>query len=101
MSIKRTQSELSDSDSTYRTIVENSIEAVIVVSGLKIVYANKVAARLCGYDEPEGIIGKEATSFISQKYREQFKERIKSRLLGEPQPVRFDHELVKKDSSIV
>ncbi len=93
--------ELSESESRYRTLVENSNDAILVVSSSTIVYVNTVTAKLCGYDKPEEIIGKDALGFISQRYREQFRERIKSRLEGEPQPRRFDHEIVRKDGSII
>jgi len=85
----------------YRILIENSSDAIIVVSGSTIVYVNKSTAKLCGYDNPEEIIGKEALRFISQRYRDQFRERIRSRLGGEPQPERFDHEIVRRDGSIV
>ncbi len=97
----RQSSELSASESRYRTLIENSNDAIIVVSGSTIVYVNTVTAKLCGYNKPEEIIGKDALGFISQRYREQFRERIRSRLGGEPQPERFDHEIVRRDDSIV
>lgn len=92
---------LSVSESMYRTLIENSNDAILVVSGSKIVYVNPVTVKLCGYDKPEEIIGKDALGFISLQYREQFRERIRSRLRGEPQPERFDHEIVRRDGSIV
>lgn len=93
--------ELSASESRYRTLIENSNDAILVVSDSKIVYVNAVTTKLCGYDKPEELIGKDALGFISKQYREQFRERIKSRFAGEPQPERFDHEIVRKDGSIV
>jgi PAS domain S-box-containing protein len=85
----------------YRSLIENSKDAILVVSGSKVVYVNTVTVKLCGYDKPEDIIGKDALGFISLRYREQFRERIRSRLGGEPQPERFDHEIVRRDGSIV
>jgi PAS domain S-box-containing protein len=95
------RSEPKNSESMYRSIVENSKDAIIVVSTSKIVYANTVTAKLCGYEKPEEIIGKDNFGFIYQRYRDQFKERIMSRLNGKTQPERFDHEIVRKDGSIV
>ena len=88
-------------ESMYRILVENSKEAITIISGSKIVYANTVTARLCGYEKPEEIIDKDAFGFVSPRFRDQFTKRITSRLNGEPQPDRFDHELVKRDGSIV
>jgi PAS domain S-box-containing protein len=101
MSLIHLKSQSSSSESMYRTMIENSTDSILIVSGSNIVYANTVTAKLCGYQIPDEIIGKDALGFISQRYREQFRERIKSRLGGEPQPVRFDHEIVRKDGSIV
>ena len=88
-------------ESMYRILVENSKEAIAIISSSKIVYANTVTARLCGYEKPEEIIDKDAFGFVSPRFRDQFKKRITSRLNGEPQPERFDHELVSRDGSIV
>ena len=91
----------STSESMYRILIENSKDTIIVVSGSTIVYVNTVAAKLCGYDKPDEIIGKDALGFISERYREQFRARIRNRLGGEPQPERFEHEIVRRDGSIV
>jgi len=88
-------------DSIYRILVENSKEAITIISDSKIIYANTVTAKLLGYEKPEEIVGKDAFDYMSPQVREQFKKRITSRLKGESQPERFDHELVRRDGSIV
>jgi len=85
----------------FQTLVEKSNDAILVVSGESIVYANQVTTVLCGYDKPEEIIGKNALQFISPTYREHFTERVKSRQAGHPQLERFEHEIVRRDGSIV
>jgi PAS domain S-box-containing protein len=89
------------SDSMYKSIIENSNDAIVVISDSVIVYVNKVTIKLCGYDSLEEMIGKNALNFISPRFRDHYRERIKSRMEGNPQPDRFDHEILKKDGSIV
>jgi len=93
--------KVSTTESTYRTMIENSNDAILVVSNSKIVYVNNVTTKLCGYEQSKELVGKNAVDFISQQYRDQFGERIKRRVAGEPQPERFDHEILRKDGSIV
>ena len=85
----------------FQTLVEKSNDAILVVSGETLVFANQVTTVLCGYDKPEEIIGKNALQFISPTFREHFTERVKSRQAGHPQLERFEHEIVRRDGSIV
>lgn len=96
-----TKANSQDAKSLYQTLIEKSNDAILVVSGEIIVYANQVTTELCGYDHPEEIIGKNALQFISPRFRKQYSKRIKSRLEGNPQLSRFEHEIVKNDGSIV
>ena len=95
------RSEPKISESMYRVLVENSKEAITIVSDSKIIYANSVTAKLVGYEKPEEIIGKDAFDYISPRIREQYKKRITSRIRGEAQPERFEHDLLRRDGSII
>jgi PAS domain S-box-containing protein len=88
-------------DSIFKSIIENSNDAILVVSGSTLVYANKTTAQLCGYNSPDEMIGRDALEFISSNFRDVFRKRIKRRLNGEQQPQRFDHEILQKNGSIV
>ena len=45
---------------TYRQIVENSADAIIIMLDLKIVFANETALKIYGADSPDELIGKNA-----------------------------------------
>jgi PAS domain S-box-containing protein len=47
---------------TYKQIVENSADAIIIMLDLKIVFANKTALEIYGADSPDDLIGKNALS---------------------------------------
>ncbi|MCB2171715.1 GAF domain-containing protein, partial [archaeon] len=47
---------------TYREIVENSADAIMILVDLKIVFANKTALQIYGADKPEDLIGRDALS---------------------------------------
>jgi PAS domain S-box-containing protein len=95
------ESNKNKAKSLFQTLIEKSNDAILVVSGEKIVYANQVTTTLCGYDKPEEIIGKNGLLFISPTFRKDYTERIKSRQAGNPQVERFEHEIVRRDGSIV
>lgn len=97
----RRLAEVSASEARYRALVEHSNDSIIVVSGSKLVYVNSVTARLCGYDSPEDLIGRDALSFIPEGYRGEYRDRIAARLRGEPQPIKFEHEVTRRDGSTV
>ena len=47
---------------TYRKIVENSADAIMILVDLKIVFSNKTALQIYGADKPEDMIGRDALS---------------------------------------
>ncbi len=85
----------------FKSIIEKSNDAILVVSDSTIVYLNEMTAKLCGYGSPDEIMGKNAFEFLPKGYRSLFMERMRSRLEGKPQPIRFDHEILRRDGSTV
>lgn len=47
---------------TYREIVENSADAIMILVDLKIVFVNKTALQIYGADKPEDLIGRDSLS---------------------------------------
>lgn len=60
---KKIENELIDSEERYRVLTEASPDAIAVVIGEEIVFANKSAAELLDAKNPDEIIGKDILSF--------------------------------------
>ncbi len=57
---------LRESEAKHRTLVEMSPDAVIMADlEARVTYANREAARMLGYDDPEEMIGKPANDFLA------------------------------------
>lgn len=67
--------ELGESAEVYRTLFDKSPDTIILHRDLKIIKANKAAAKLLDLDDPESMIGRMVTDFIHPDFRSQIEER--------------------------
>ncbi len=102
---KKSTELLAGSESKYRTLVEKSLQGILVtkVAPLRLVFANDAMGKILGYSShelmslsPEGIMG-----LVYHEDRAVFFKRMESRLQGE-QPESF-HEFraVRKDGLVI
>ena len=54
-----------ESEETYRTLLNSSLELVALVTGTTITYINDWAVKLLGYDSPLNIIGMDIAHVVS------------------------------------
>lgn len=66
------------SEASFRTLIEESPDAVGVHHGGRFVYVNRRFASLLGYDTPEGLVGKMVMGFVHPDDRGAVEERIRS-----------------------
>ncbi len=55
---KRSEQALQDSEERYRSVVEGSIQGILIVRDEIILYVNPAMVRMFGYEGPEELIGK-------------------------------------------
>jgi PAS domain S-box-containing protein len=91
---------LRSSEERYRTLVENSPDAISVTSGTKIVYANPKRAELVGLSDPSELIGSDSLKNVLPKEREAILRRIRSRERGEDVPSKHEFRMQRADGSI-
>ena len=74
---KHVEQALQESEERYRSLVELSPDAIIVVSEGKIVFANPAEARLLGAYSSEELIGKSAKNFLHPEDRATVEKRLR------------------------
>jgi PAS domain S-box-containing protein len=101
---RKSESELSESENKYRTLVEQSLQGILIgyFSPFRFVFANQQIANILGYtvdeltalspEEITGLIHPDDLSFVLESYREG--------LLGKSVPQRFEFRMVKKSGNV-
>jgi PAS domain S-box-containing protein len=63
-------------EASYKLLIENSRDTIIIYSQGKIVFANEGAVRLVGMDRPDKLLGKTVTEFFKFNSEETLKDTI-------------------------
>ncbi len=74
--LKRVEKDFSDSEERYKNLSELSPDAILVVVGEEIVFANNASATIFGFDNPEDLLGKNIFSFYHPDSVEKAKKRL-------------------------
>jgi len=91
--------KLRGSEEKFRTLLEESMDAVTVIVGTRIAYANRQMAELHGLKDPSELIGREAMEFTAPEDRDMIRERALSRQRGEEIDRRYEFKILKQDGS--
>ncbi|WP_286244218.1 histidine kinase N-terminal 7TM domain-containing protein [Methanobacterium ferruginis] len=75
--LKRVEKDYSDSEERYKNLSELSPDAILVVIGEEIVFANKASATIFGLEDPKDLLGKNFFTFHHPDSRETAKKRLK------------------------
>ncbi len=73
---KSTEKALRDSEQRYRLLVERLPDAVLILQGEKIVFANQAAAGLAGMNSPEDLINMGIKDVLSPEFLHEYREEI-------------------------
>ncbi|HWP35961.1 MAG TPA: PAS domain S-box protein [Gemmatimonadales bacterium] len=94
---KRAEDALRASEARYRSVVEGSIQGIMVHRDGKVVFANGALARMAGYDDATQVVGRPMWEFIAPEERERIAGHIRARSRGEPTPSRYQFEGLRRD----
>ena len=101
---RKTAAELSESENKYRTLVEQSLQGILIayLSPFRFIFANQPAVKILGYtvdelkslstEEIKGLIHPGDIAFVLESFREG--------LLGTKEPQRFDFRMIKKNGKV-
>ncbi len=102
---KKSRQLLTKSELKYRTLVEKSLQGILVAlpKPLKYVFANSAIEKMLGYSSQElmSLSPEEIMSLVYSEDRTIFFKRLEDRLNGEPANSCYEFRAVRKDGSII
>ncbi|MDP2898845.1 MAG: PAS domain S-box protein, partial [bacterium] len=100
---KEADEALRASEEKYRTLVDQSIEGIVIAQGLppRLVFANQGLGRMTGYsvEELTSLSREEIEGLVHPEDREMFFGRFAKRLAGETVPAHYEVRVVRKDGA--
>jgi two-component system, cell cycle sensor histidine kinase and response regulator CckA len=96
---KRAEDALKQSEERLVAFFEASRDGILVEENEIIIYANKSYANLCGYENPENLIGKNISNTISPHDKERMLEFGRKRLRGEQIPSLYEFRAEGRDGT--
>ncbi|MBN1271464.1 MAG: PAS domain S-box protein [Candidatus Aminicenantes bacterium] len=93
---KQTEEQLKESETKYSTLVENSMDAVVIIKNGLIKFANKQAEVISGYSHSQ-IKNMPLEKLIAPEFMELMLTRHEERLKGKKVPPFYEALIVRKD----
>jgi PAS domain S-box-containing protein len=99
--LKNAQSAMRDSEEKYRTLVEQSLQGIIVIQKNRIVYANSAFAAIAGYtiEELYSFSPEKVIELIHPDDQSLVWGRLKERLAGKQVTQKYEYRGISKDGS--
>jgi PAS domain S-box-containing protein len=101
---KQAEAELRESEAKYRTLVEQSLQAIVIFQGdpVHLVFVNQAFADMTGYSVEEllTLSAKKVRELVHPADQEFVWSRTADRLAGKAVPHRYEFRLMRKDRSI-
>ena len=95
---KRTKAALLESETKYRTMIENSVAGVYIYQDNGLCFVNKRCCEIIGYPEEE-LLGLNPIMFTHPEDRKIAQEAVERSLAGEADSMKLKVRAVKKDGS--
>ncbi len=101
--VRQQQSSLFTSQEKYKTLVETSLQGLLIVNGNeKPIFANQAMANMLGFDSAEDLVQLESLeSLYPLEESERLLAYTKARLKNDPAPITYESKWFKKDGSVV
>jgi PAS domain S-box-containing protein len=95
---QRADAALRASEAHYRTLVEGSLQGILIVgSGFIVEFANSAAAATLGFAEPAEVIGRDLRSLVKDEDVPALEASVAARFAGEAAPGRWELRYVRAD----
>jgi PAS domain S-box-containing protein len=97
---RRAEAALRESEAKYRAVVERANDGIIVIQDSLIRYANPQGAAIVGCTV-EGVLDVPFERFLPPDVRDEYLERYRRRMKGEPAPHTYESSLLRKGGGTV
>ncbi len=97
---RKMKESLLETESKYRSLVEESVVGVYIIQDRKFSYVNPRFAEMHGYTQEE-LLQMDAISLVVPEERPHVLENIRKQIEGEEKTVHFYTRVIKKDGSII
>lgn len=94
--IKKTENAIRESEEKYRTLINSSIDGILILKNELIQFVNNVLIKLSGYTERE-LLGKPFINFISPKDRKMVMKNYEKRKYSEEVPLGYEINVLLKN----
>jgi PAS domain S-box-containing protein len=94
---ERLAQELRESEEKFRSLVEASLDGIVLHRDLKLLYVNRAGLEMFRYDKPEDLLGRDLTELIEYPYQQAAPRRLANLLRGASRPRVFEMKGVRRD----
>ena len=98
---KRAELALRQSEERFRTLVQSSVQGIVVVREGKIIFANPAVARIGGFERPADLIGLDILTFTAPEHLARMSRLRAQQRRGEMTTVQFENESLRRDGTRV
>lgn len=100
---RRAEKARHESGVKYRTLVEQSLQGLVVVQDYQIVFANRAMSGITGFtvDELLGLTPEKVQALVHPDDRDVMWQRLRQRLEGKDVPPHYEFRAFKKDGTVV
>nr|WP_320050383.1 diguanylate cyclase [uncultured Desulfuromonas sp.] len=91
---------LKESEESFRSLVDNAHEGIVVVQNKRLVFVNPRACEMTGYDYEALLALDSFLPLIAPEARETMMANHLKRLAGKASPVRYESQFLKRDGTI-
>ncbi len=88
-----------ESEERYRTLVEQSIDAIALVQGITVRFVNRAFARMFGCQSPEEMVGQNFLTFVAPEYRDLMENRSLELEAGKSVRDYYEFKALRKDGT--
>ena len=91
---------LKESEESFRSLVDNAHEGIVVVQNKRLVFVNPRACEMTGYDHDALLNMETFLPLIAPEARETMMANHLKRLAGKEAPVRYESQFLKRDGTV-
>jgi PAS domain S-box-containing protein/putative nucleotidyltransferase with HDIG domain len=100
---KKAETALKESEEKYKSMVENSLQGIVIIQDFRVVYCNTAFTKISGYSEQEllSLTPKDVRKLVHPDDQNLVWGRMKKRLQGEDVTSQYEYRGIRKDGTLV